>query len=303
MVWRHGQERSARRAGRSSWRPIRPSEASISSCLPVGSCGARSWTNTAKPFRARASDALQVEYVGDRLVAREVTVAATDGRSGQLPTVGPVRGHISRPARRLTASSQERASRTTYATLYYPGSPTVAGATADRAARGQHGQHRLCAGDADQCQRGRSGWRRAARRRHGTADRGPAAGLGVLAENWRDPARRDVHDSACSAWQLRTAGPRRWTRTDWPVRGTGSIGRFESRARHHEDLAWHDGRGDGCLLEGGVARSIQSPLAARPDRTRRPRARRADDGGHRQHGVLPHRTLRPDRVQPAAGVG
>ena len=127
MVWRHGQERVGQ-AGRPIVVATDQAVGGIDVVLPPGRVVRGVVVDEhGEAVQGARIDALQVEYVGDRLVAREVTVARRTDDRGNYRLWGLYEGtYLVRASFDGVVSGAGK--QTTYATLYYPGSPTVAGA-------------------------------------------------------------------------------------------------------------------------------------------------------------------------------
>lgn len=127
MVWRHGQERVGQ-AGRPVVVATDQAIEGIDVVLPAGRAVRGVVVDEhGEAVQGARIDALQVEYVGDRLVAREVTVARRTDDRGSYRLWGLYEGtYLVRASFDGVVSGAGK--QTTYATLYYPGSPTVAGA-------------------------------------------------------------------------------------------------------------------------------------------------------------------------------
>ena len=127
MVWRHGQERVGQ-AGRPVVVASDQAVEGIDVILPPSRVVRGVVVDEhGEAVQGARIDALQVEYVGDRLVAREVTVARRTDDRGNYRLWGLYEGtYLIRAS--LDGVVSGAGKQTTYATLYYPGSPTVAGA-------------------------------------------------------------------------------------------------------------------------------------------------------------------------------
>ena len=127
MVWRHGQERVGQ-AGRPVVVATDQAVDGIDVVLPRGRVVRGVVVDEhGEAVQGARIDALLVEYVGDRLVAREATVERRTDDRGSYRLWGLYEGtYLIRASFDGVVSGAGR--QTTYATLYYPGSPTVAGA-------------------------------------------------------------------------------------------------------------------------------------------------------------------------------
>lgn len=127
MVWRHGQERVGQ-AGRPVVVATDQAVNGIDVVLPPGRVVRGVVVDEhGEAVQGARVDALEVQYVGDRLVAREVTVERRTDDRGSYRLWGLYEGtYLIRASFDGVVSGGGR--QTTYATLYYPGSPTVAGA-------------------------------------------------------------------------------------------------------------------------------------------------------------------------------
>jgi protocatechuate 3,4-dioxygenase beta subunit len=125
MVWRHGQDRVGQ-AGRPVVVATDQAVDGIDVVLPRGRVvrGAV-FDEHGEPVQGASIDALQVEFVGDRLVAREVAVQRRTDDRGSYRLWGLYEGtYLIRASWNGVVSGG--GTQATYATLYYPGSPTVA---------------------------------------------------------------------------------------------------------------------------------------------------------------------------------